>query len=349
MSTRELYIGGGSVSLQNAGFAMFPSPAFSATDPNNLALKPSDQNGLTRVLDFQWDSSLKQYVNAQVAAGTPIAQGDILGIIALPPNLLFLGIRVTVQNPQPGVILTPSTRNGELTWPAIDCSAAQVGEFGAPGATSWVTGAPGAEVMSVTLTAAGSGYTTAPTVALTGGAGTGATAVATLVGAGISGISVAAAGTGYATAPTVTLVGGGGTGATATATVVAGAITAFTVTAAGTGYTSPPTVQLSGGGGTGGAGTAAVTASAVASVTVTNPGSGYTSAPTVAFSGGGGTAAAGTAVLSASTAQAGISAAIFNNAPDILDLTVTALSNKGFGNLRVTVAPAFLAMPNGQH
>jgi hypothetical protein len=348
MSIRELYIGGGPA--QNyPGMEMFPRQAFSATDPNMLALTPSSQNGVTRVLDFEWDDSLKHYVSQQTQLGTPIVAADVLGVALLPPNVLFLGIYVSVSRPQAGVILTPSTRNGGLTFPAINCGAAQVGEFAAPDATSWVTGGPGAEVESVTLTTPGSGYTTAPTVALTGGGGTGATATATLVGAGLSGITVASAGSGYSTAPTVTITGGGGTGATATATVSGGAITGFTVTAAGSGYTSPPTVGLSGGGGTGGAGTAAVTASAVASVTVTNPGSGYTSAPTVAFSGGGGTAAAGTAVLSAASQTAGIQGTVFNNAPDILDLTVTALPNSNFGNLRVVIAPKLLSFPTGQH
>jgi hypothetical protein len=348
MSTRELYIGGGPA--QNfPGMEMFPRAAFSATDPNMLALTSSSQNGVTRVLDFAFDSSLKKYVLEQSQAGTPIAAADILGVALLPPNVLFMGIMVTISNPQVGLILTPSTRNGLLTFPAINCSAAQLGQFASPGSTVWVTGGPGAEVASVTLTTAGSGYTTAPAVALTGGGGTGATATAHLVGAGVNTISVAAAGSGYSTAPTVAITGGGGTGATATATVSGGAITGFTVTAAGSGYTSPPTIGLSGGGGTGGAGTALVIASAVASVTVTNPGAGYTSAPTVGFSGGGGSAAAGTAVLTAATQTAVIANATFNNAPDILELTVTALPTTNFGNLRLTIAPKLMSFPTGQH
>lgn len=73
----------------------------------------------------------------------------------------------------------------------------------------------------------------------TGGAGT-----AVLTADAVTSITVATAGTGYTTAPTVTLTGGGGTGATATATVSGGAITGFTVTAGGTGYTTAPTVVI---------------------------------------------------------------------------------------------------------
>jgi hypothetical protein len=62
-------------------------------------------------------------------------------------------------------------------------------------------------------------------------------------------------GTGYTTAPTVTLTGGGGTGATAHATVSSGAVTAVTMDNHGTGYTTAPTVAF-GGPGTGASATA---------------------------------------------------------------------------------------------
>ncbi|OZI64618.1 phage tail tube protein [Bordetella genomosp. 4] len=71
----------------------------------------------------------------------------------------------------------------------------------------------------------------------------------------VSGITVTNGGSGYTTAPTVTLSGGGGTGATATATVSGGVVTAITVTNPGSGYTSAPTVAIDGDG-TGAAATA---------------------------------------------------------------------------------------------
>ena len=77
---------------------------------------------------------------------------------------------------------------------------------------------------------------------------------------GISGITVTAPGSGYTAAPTVGLTGGGGTGATATATVAAGKITGITITNPGTGYTTAPTVVLTGSG-AGGAAMAVVAAS----------------------------------------------------------------------------------------
>jgi hypothetical protein len=72
-------------------------------------------------------------------------------------------------------------------------------------------------VGSVIVTAGGSGYTTAPTVAFSGGGGgTGATATATVFNGAVTGVTVTNPGSGYTSAPTVTF-SGAGTGAAATA------------------------------------------------------------------------------------------------------------------------------------
>jgi uncharacterized repeat protein (TIGR01451 family) len=65
--------------------------------------------------------------------------------------------------------------------------------------------------------------------------------------------SIVAGGTGYTSAPTVIFNNSGtnGTGAAATATVSGGAITAITITNGGSGYTTAPTISFTGGGGTG--------------------------------------------------------------------------------------------------
>jgi hypothetical protein len=64
---------------------------------------------------------------------------------------------------------------------------------------------------------------------------------------GIDAIEVLDGGSGYTTAP-VAISGGGGTGATAVATIVGGVITKITVTNMGVGYTSLPAVVISGDG-----------------------------------------------------------------------------------------------------
>lgn len=77
----------------------------------------------------------------------------------------------------------------------------------------------------------------------------------------VAAAAVTAGGTGYATAPTVAFTGGGGgTGAAATAYVSGGAVVGISITDPGIGYTSAPAVGFSGGGGTGAAATAVVSA-----------------------------------------------------------------------------------------
>lgn len=71
----------------------------------------------------------------------------------------------------------------------------------------------------IAVTSGGSGYTSAPTVTLTGGGGSGATAVAVLDDDQVVAINITNPGTGYTSAPTVGFTGGSGSGAAATATV----------------------------------------------------------------------------------------------------------------------------------
>jgi len=77
-------------------------------------------------------------------------------------------------------------------------------------------------VAAITVTAGGTGYTSAPTVNITGGGGAGAVATATVSGGQVTAITITNPGTGYTSAPTIGFVGGGGANATATATVFSG-------------------------------------------------------------------------------------------------------------------------------
>ena len=82
-------------------------------------------------------------------------------------------------------------------------------------------------VSAIQVTAGGSGYTTAPTVVISGG--TGATAVATVSGGAVTAITVGNRGSAYSGRPTVSFTGGGGSGATATVTAYSATVTAVTV------------------------------------------------------------------------------------------------------------------------
>jgi len=72
------------------------------------------------------------------------------------------------------------------------------------------------QVVSITISNGGTGYTSAPTVELTGGDGTGATATAFINGSGVvTSIEITNAGSGYTSAPAVAFSGGDGSGAVA--------------------------------------------------------------------------------------------------------------------------------------
>ena len=73
-------------------------------------------------------------------------------------------------------------------------------------------------ISSIAVTNGGSGYSTVPTVTITGGGGYGATAQATIATGAVTAINILNPGRGYSSAPTVTISGGGGSSATATAT-----------------------------------------------------------------------------------------------------------------------------------
>jgi hypothetical protein len=113
------------------------------------------------------------------------------------------------------------------------------------GATATVTGfSADGKVTAISVGAGGTGYTSAPTVTVTGrNGGSGATATATVSGGAVTGITMGAQGN-YL--PTLSITGGSGAGATATVALnSSGAISGVTLTAAGSGFKTNPTLTLS--------------------------------------------------------------------------------------------------------
>lgn len=84
------------------------------------------------------------------------------------------------------------------------------------------------KVVVVGMSAAGTGYTAPPTIAFSGGGGTGVAAVAHMAGTQVESVVITNHGTGYTTAPSVSFSGGGGTGAAATAGVATGSLLPMT-------------------------------------------------------------------------------------------------------------------------
>jgi hypothetical protein len=157
-------------------------------------------------------------------------------------------------------------------------------------------------VQGVTVTAAGTGFTSIPSVSAS--AGSGATFQA-LLGVVSAAIKSGAVGTGYANSDTIKIVE---TGATYTVEVVlqvgtssGGAISTLTVLTAGV-YSALPTnsqtsvVQATTSGS--GSGAEFTLTWGVVGVNVLTPGTGYTTSTAITISGGGGTSATATAVIS---------------------------------------------------
>ncbi len=158
--------------------------------------------------------------------------------------------------------------------------------LGTAAATATVAGGT---VSNITLTSAGMGYTSAPTVVLSGGGGSGAAATASVdpTKGFVTSVTLTSGGSGYTSAPMISFSGGGSLGATATASVSGGSVTGITVTNGGSYYAYPPNVYLSGGGGSGATAVVNPTGwdpkTGVTAIQVTNGGTGYTSAPIVSF------------------------------------------------------------------
>lgn len=198
-------------------------------------------------------------------------------------------------------------------------------------------------VVSVAVTAAGTGYTTGPVSVTFSGSG-GAVATADLK---VVTITLAGGGGDYTNVPTITITNQSGdtTGAGASATLTLGVLKVG-LTAAGNGYTGTPTVTVSGGGGTGSTGWTATIA--VNSVVLTYGGGDYSTPPTVTISGGSGAGVTGTATINpgnimttgTSPATLAVSATVGVQTSPISDVFNTATNSDtlfyGFGTATTT-------------
>jgi len=174
--------------------------------------------------------------------------------------------------------------------PATTDKTADIGVMSAAPMTFPGAGGPG-PVTNLNVTASGGGttsYTSAPTCAISGGAGSGAACTTSISGL-VTALTLTANGSGYTTAspPFCVLTGGGGSGATCSTTVGSTGTITLAIQSGGSGYTSAPTCSLLGGAGSGATCTATENVG-VTGIKLTAGGSGYTSNPTCTLSGGGG-------------------------------------------------------------
>ena len=147
------------------------------------------------------------------------------------------GTAVTIGAPGTGASATVTTTNGAVT--AVNVVEPGVGFTTAPVIN--VTGS-GAGAAVTALIASNGNFEFGEKVKSTANT---AKAVAVKTFDQISAINLYDNGAKYTTAPTVTITGGGGTGATAVATInTTGQVSGITLTATGSNYTSTPTVTI---------------------------------------------------------------------------------------------------------
>ncbi len=136
-------------------------------------------------------------------------------------------------------------------------------------------------IVSLELTATGSGYTVPPVITIDDPTGQGAQITAIIGQSSISSVSVnnTLSNNTYVS-PILTVVGGGGSGAILQPVVVGGVIESVSVISGGSGYTSTPTIRIEDPTGTGATMTAQLSGSPILDVVIVDGGEGYTD-PTV--------------------------------------------------------------------
>jgi len=176
------------------------------------------------------------------AATATVSGGKVTGITITSPGKNYLE--------PPEISFTGGGGSGATATAVMGTgySVAPTITFSGPGsgaeATAFITNGV---LTSIVVTNGGKGYTSAPSVSITGTGASGAIATATANTGVIAGVSITSGGSAYG--PVVSFTGGGGNGAAAEPVVDNGVITSITLTNAGSGYTSEPTVTIAGGGG----------------------------------------------------------------------------------------------------
>lgn len=237
----------------------------------------------------QWNTA------ANWSAGVPNAAGAVANI-ALSGGVSNL----VISNPGLGYTAAPGDANAGITLAGGNSTV-----------TATAVGVWQNRVAIINVTNGGSGYTSAPTVVLSGGGGTvqaSATANIDTASSKVVSVSIQYGGYGFSSAPTVSFTGGGGTGAAAEAFLALG-LTGVNINPRGT-YTTAPTATVAAPTGTFTTATAIATLTSggvgTADIIPTVAGAGYVAPPAVTFAAApsGGITARGYAVLSGSTVSA---------------------------------------------
>lgn len=139
MATHELYIGGPATA--NYSRSMLPSPPFNASQAVFKSIRPAAHKGntgyaLTRVIDTA-QKAMAEYLKTHT-----VAQGDVIGSILIPQDLIFRGLfyRVDTASGTGTTTITPSLRGVTGgTFPTIAGNTAGGKGFAKIGQVAWVS------------------------------------------------------------------------------------------------------------------------------------------------------------------------------------------------------------------
>jgi len=297
------------------------SPAVLTIEPGTIIRMEEKLNGGTSITDPADPGTLIICRGAKIVAnGT--CESPIVFTSMDDPYVAGGAATIPTTHNGSAIVVKDYTGNGRFSRDSLCGGLIVLGRsnlgFGNPGVGGGI---------SVSLTAAGTGYTSRPTVGISGGGGTGASFTAilspTTVATGTANVTVTTKGV-YptSTGPSISIAKDAGNQAAASVTMalinsglgtdnaVGGGddntyeISSVNVTSGGSAYTTAPAVTLTQPTGAAAPTTAGVVASSaklvgtsVAVITVSNPGTGFTGIPTVALTSGGGSGATATASL----------------------------------------------------
>jgi len=188
------------------------------------------------------------------------------------------------------------------------------------------------QVVGFQVTNPGSGYNAIPSVELTGGSPTTPARATCYVSGNVTGVTINNGGTGFTSNPTLACSQPDLNPLVISSTLKGGALAGLIIVFAGTGFTTAPTITISGGGPTTPA-TATCTIDSrgfVNAVTLTNAGIGYTSAPTITITTP--NASTATATVTATTSQKVTGITITNPGSGYTVDPVVTISGGGVSN-----------------
>ena len=254
----------GGSSVQGSGYAVAPVVTIIDTTGSGCTATANLTSGA--VTSITVSGSGTAYTSPTITIAPPGATATGVAFIGSAP-----GISSTLTIGNTGAGYTPAVP------PAVT--------FGSGAAAGTANVNSQGQVVSVSLSSGGTGYTAAPSVTIAApSSGVRATAITAIVAGAVTQVVIINPGSGYPPTPQVTISGSSGAGATAIAQVVnsggsVGTLSGFIVTNCGFNYSTPPTVTI------------AAPGTAVANATLTTPqvqqinrlssGSGYSGSPSV--------------------------------------------------------------------